>query len=41
MEHLALLPGQRCHRRVNMTLNVILNIRWGKKRIELKIKIRF
>jgi hypothetical protein len=41
MEHLALMPEQRCHRSVTVTFNVILIIRWGKKRIELKIKIRF
>jgi hypothetical protein len=36
----ATLPSECAHRSVTVTFNVILIIRWGKKRIELKIKIR-
>jgi hypothetical protein len=34
-------PGQHRHRRWLMTLHVIFSLRWGKKRIEIEIKIRF
>ena len=45
-ERVALLPGRPVskywrHRRMIVTVDVIFTIRWGKKRIEMKIKIRF
>jgi hypothetical protein len=39
-ERVALLPGQRRHRRLFMTLHVIFVFRWGKRRIKIIIKIR-